>query len=371
MGFLDNAGLAHLWGKFTAKLGLKMDKATYDPQGRAEDVFAYADAKTDELPIKSLVGTSELPINLDEIYDVGIYYISGVIVDGTDRGNEISELLNCGYPLVVSRRSSKHVAVQKIYLFGQDSALYRYAIYPNTWGEDWMDVTIGDMAYSIYDIQGKKQDIFLYTDAAVQGVSAEVLDALPIKKLVGTEAAPIDIDTLVMPGTYYLSGNLLEKSDQSWGDVSFALKHGTPLLVTTTDIGLPRQSLTENAELLCLAQRTCDLEGIWTEFIVDYYLGGEIIGELLDAKADKALLATAVLHAAAWTGTAAPYTQIVSVSGVTANNAVTPSPAPASWEAAGQAGVHCTAQAAGSLTFTCSTIPTVDLTYNVLIQEVQ
>lgn len=64
-------------------------------------------------------------------------------------------------------------------------------------------------------------------------------------------------------------------------------------------------------------------------------------------------------------------TQTVTATGVTATNAVTPSPAPASWEAAGTAGVRCTAQAADSLTFTCSEVPTADLTYNVLIQEVQ
>lgn len=64
-------------------------------------------------------------------------------------------------------------------------------------------------------------------------------------------------------------------------------------------------------------------------------------------------------------------TQTVTATGVTATNAVTPSPAPASWEAAGTAGVRCTAQAADSLTFTCSEVPTADLTYNVLVQEVQ
>lgn len=63
--------------------------------------------------------------------------------------------------------------------------------------------------------------------------------------------------------------------------------------------------------------------------------------------------------------------QTVTAVGVTADNAVTPSPAPESWEAAGAAGVRCTAQGADSLTFACSETPTVDLTYNVLIQEVQ
>ena len=75
---------------------------------------------------------------------------------------------------------------------------------------------------------------------------------------------------------------------------------------------------------------------------------------------------TITLPASGWSNNQ----QTVTATGVTADNAVTPSPAPASWEAAGAAGVRCTAQGADSLTFTCSETPTEDLTYNVLIQEV-
>lgn len=50
MGFLDNAGLTHLWGKVKAALGLKMDAATYDPTGKAQDVFGYVDGKIAQLP---------------------------------------------------------------------------------------------------------------------------------------------------------------------------------------------------------------------------------------------------------------------------------------------------------------------------------
>ena len=73
------------------------------------------------------------------------------------------------------------------------------------------------------------------------------------------------------------------------------------------------------------------------------------------------------LPASAW----AANTQTISVPGVGADSAVIPVPAPASWAAAGAAGVRCTAQAAGSLTFTCESAPTEDLTYQVLIQEVR
>lgn len=60
-------------------------------------------------------------------------------------------------------------------------------------------------------------------------------------------------------------------------------------------------------------------------------------------------------------------TQTVSVSGVTANNTVIVTPAPASHVAYSEAGAYCSAQASGKLTFKCSQKPTSALTVNVLI----
>lgn len=72
---------------------------------------------------------------------------------------------------------------------------------------------------------------------------------------------------------------------------------------------------------------------------------------------------TAVLTAAGWSGGV----QTVAVTGVTENNGVVVSPAPASFERYGDAGVFCSAQTAGGLTFSCSDVPTEDLSVNVLI----
>ena len=72
---------------------------------------------------------------------------------------------------------------------------------------------------------------------------------------------------------------------------------------------------------------------------------------------------TSVLTAAGWSGGV----QTVAVTGVTENNGVVVSPAPASFERYGDAGVFCSAQAEGSLTFSCSDLPTDDLSVNVLI----
>ena len=60
-------------------------------------------------------------------------------------------------------------------------------------------------------------------------------------------------------------------------------------------------------------------------------------------------------------------TQTVSVSGVTASNTVVVAPAPESYAAYGEAGVYCSAQASGKLTFKCETVPSATITVNVLI----
>lgn len=94
-------------------------------------------------------------------------------------------------------------------------------------------------------------------------------------------------------------------------------------------------------------------------------------GYALDARqgkvlADKIKTATASLAAASWSGSG-PYTQTVSVTGVTASNTVVASSSPASHDAYTECGVYCSAQAAGKLTFKAAHKPTAALTANVLI----
>ena len=80
--------------------------------------------------------------------------------------------------------------------------------------------------------------------------------------------------------------------------------------------------------------------------------------------AEKARLErTATLQASAWVSNA----QTIPVSGVTVSSLVVVSAAPASHVAYGEAGVYCSVQAEGSLTFRCSDVPTEDLSVNVVI----
>ena len=78
---------------------------------------------------------------------------------------------------------------------------------------------------------------------------------------------------------------------------------------------------------------------------------------------------TVTLPASGWSSNA----QTVTVSGVLADETaqlIQPMPAIASQAAYYAAGILCTNQAANSLTFTCQTVPTEDLTVYVVIQEV-
>lgn len=84
---------------------------------------------------------------------------------------------------------------------------------------------------------------------------------------------------------------------------------------------------------------------------------------LLDAKQEKAKSTSVSLASGSWSSNK----QTVNVSGITANNIVIVTPAPASLTSYGEAGVYCSAQAAGKLTFTCTDVPAATLNVNIII----
>lgn len=96
---------------------------------------------------------------------------------------------------------------------------------------------------------------------------------------------------------------------------------------------------------------------------VYYYKGGSV---RLWTNADSGTSAqtqTATLTTAGWSNNS----QTVNVSGVTASNTVIVSAAPSSTPDYASAGVYCSAQGSGTLTFTCAATPPSALTVNVVI----
>ena len=106
-------------------------------------------------------------------------------------------------------------------------------------------------------------------------------------------------------------------------------------------------------------------------------LAAEVAGAAADAIAEVADALpvgwSVTLTAAGWTGSAAPYTQTAAVAGVRANEAgqlVQVAPASASRVAWNTAGVQCTGQGAGTLTFTAAEKPGGSIQIFVILQEV-
>ena len=73
--------------------------------------------------------------------------------------------------------------------------------------------------------------------------------------------------------------------------------------------------------------------------------------------------ATITLGSADWSNNS----QTVSISGITSDGVVIVSPIPADQSDYASAGILCTAQAEGTLTFTCDTVPSGDVDVNVVM----
>ena len=92
---------------------------------------------------------------------------------------------------------------------------------------------------------------------------------------------------------------------------------------------------------------------------------GDSVEAALNNKAGKSTGVSVNLPASGWDSNAK--TQTVSVSGVTATANCIITAAPDSYMAYAETGVSCTAQGTGTLTFSCETVPTADVSANVLI----
>lgn len=75
------------------------------------------------------------------------------------------------------------------------------------------------------------------------------------------------------------------------------------------------------------------------------------------------------LTSSGWTASGDKYQQTVTAQGVTASNNIVVGPAPANIDAYAESGIYAVSQAANSITFECSAVPTANLSANVIILE--
>lgn len=82
---------------------------------------------------------------------------------------------------------------------------------------------------------------------------------------------------------------------------------------------------------------------------------------------DFVVTQTASLTVAGWIASGNTYTQTANVTGITESKNIVVTPSPDSFNAYGAAGVYCSSQGSGTITFTASKVPDIALTVNVLI----
>ena len=180
----------------------------------------------------------------------------------------------------------------------------------------------GDMTKSVYDPQGKAQDIFSYADTKYSKPSGGIPKA-DLASAVQTSLGKADSALQSVPSTYRTASaqDTIDSGKQSKITASGILKGngagGVSAAVKGTDYAAPSVGV------------------------------------------------SVTLTASGWN--ANTKTQTVSVAGVTATANLIITASPGSYMAYAEAGVRCTAQGAGTLTFACETVPTDNVAANVLI----
>ncbi|MCQ4864670.1 hypothetical protein [Pseudoflavonifractor phocaeensis] len=252
-----------------------MAASVYDPAGKSSQVAT--EAELEALPVKHLVGTDAAPVNLDDLLEPGIYYITGTqttTVTGAANGGLLdNEVIS--HPLFVSYHNTYLVQCR-----ASDIGDFRAR---RLLGSLWIKMPFSRfvMATPSYISADKLRITELAepeeaADAATKRYVDETVSALPVKRLVGTEAAPIDIDTLTEPGRYYLSGEIISGADTGdvWAALVMFLTAGVPLdivSVTVQGMSIREQcALFEFGGTVSYARRQMEPgSSSWTEFSQD------------------------------------------------------------------------------------------------------
>lgn len=213
-------------------------------------------------------------------------------------------------------------------------------------------VTFAESNESGYTITQKLTPSVTLEEAVAQAKSGK-------KVIIGPDGA--DLDTYVR---MFLVGD-----DMLMSDRSTSLMHSQNIKTFATF--MLQQYIWDSSSLRLEAKKTLPK---WIGDTKPTYTASEVGAAeqaAVDAKANKPKRVSVTLTASGWNSSAK--TQTVTVNGVLADESaqvIQPIPAIASQSAYNAAGILATGQAANSITFTASTVPTADLSVYVVITEV-
>lgn len=285
--------------------------SVYDPQGKAADVFAYADQKQPKL-----TGTQGQVVGFDENGDAAAQAAPSGLPEGGTQGQVLTKAAD---------------------------------------GAQWLDLSEG-----VPIVQATSTDTVNYT-ATVPGLEklkeGQLLVIIPSGDSTRNGAAKLSVNGTTAEN---ISRYFVSQRGSIAGGMS-GLFGGRPELLMYSSgwkkVGFP---------YLWAADIPFDIEGTGLT-------SGNVQSALkeLDKRESGVPKATAVtLSAAGWSGS----TQTVAVPGVLADESkqlIQPVPAAASQTAYLAAEILCTSQAEDQLTFTAAAAPTLDLNVYVTVQEVE
>ena len=149
-------------------------------------------------------------------------------------------------------------------------------------------------------------------------------------------------------------------------DVNLVVIKGTPVEASPADPEYTTGDIiNDHVYLADMPLYRVPIDGLNVQDLVCLYEEASIVPSPSDIGAISGRKATASLPVANWSSK----TQTVSVPGVTQTNDILVSANPSCAEAYGKAGVIASAQSNGSVTFACTSVPTVALTANIMILE--
>ena len=304
--------------------------STYDPTGKAQDVFAYADRKN-------------------------VLYVTVTLVE------QLEDRWVC---------TADHTVAEVASAAAEGRAVIARLPETTPYGTNYNQFTLvyvsqgtnGYTAHFMYTRHGTGCVFEMYEDSCQyynEPIAAEDIGALPTSG--GT-----------MTGALTLAGNPtanLHAATKQYADTKLAKSGGT----ITGDVSVSAQDDVDFATMDfgyrqdgVSAFQPSTLRGIHLPTEPDMAASKEYV----DVSAAKPISASVLLPMSAWSPAGDGFLYNPTVSGVSTSNIIIVAPAPTSIDAAMNANVRCLAQSTNFLSFYCDSIPSKDLNYNVLIQEV-